>query len=136
MDREGLVSELLESADTIKELTIEMQRLEQKRRQLGIEYEEIEYHQYDAIWSDVDEKGKPRFSNEERRSKELAHRLRQDAEALGLRQKIYEARDEIEELAAESNRLRDRRIALLVALGAPLPSDSLGSEEGGKYPGY
>ena len=79
-------------------------------------------------------KGKAKYSNQERRHREAAYRLRRDAKAREVSKVFDEIRDEEREVVAEINRLQDKKIILLVALGAPLPSDTIDLEEDKKYP--
>jgi hypothetical protein len=81
----------------------------------------------------VDGKGKPIYSNEDRRRHEVAHRLRNDDTAIKVLSEIRQCRSEIDEIVIEVNRLQDRKLILLVAMGAPLPQDVIDREDRGKY---
>ena len=134
MDNERLVHELLAISDIIKELTTKKHRIDRRWSQTGQAYSDVEYELYDSVWRETDDKGKAKYSNEERRHREVAYRLRRDAKAREVSKVFDEIRDEEREVVAEINRLQDKKIILLVALGAPLPGDIIDLEEDKKYP--
>ena len=133
MDREGVTVELLELVDSIKTLTLNKQRLDRRSRKLRREFQEVVYRTSEAIYHEVNDKGKLSYSNEERRRGELSHRFRQDPEATAMQEQMAELDNEVGELVAEINRLQDRKVVLLVAMGAPLPEDTIESGDRRKY---
>jgi len=133
MDIEKATQELLDIADLIKELTLKKQKIENVLEPLRKEYSEIGYRLYDEVYEILDERGKPKYSNEDRRRLEAEHRLRNDKRAIELSREIRQHRNEIEEIVVEINRLQDRKLILLVAMGAPLPQDVINRENRGKY---
>ena len=136
MDNDEIVKELLQIADQIKELTLDKHNNFRELSNDRQSYSDEEYDVYVAIYSEIDEKGKTKYSNEERRRKELAYRKRHNKKITELSVKIDRARDEELIIIAEINRLQDRKIIYLVALGAPLPEDTLEKEENKKYPDF
>ena len=133
MEKEKTTKELLQIADTVKNLTIKMRNLERERQGLSEEYQEIEYKHYNDIFAVVDEKGKPLYSNENRRRREINHILRHDKQALQIRKQMKHYDEQIDKIVTEINRLQDRKLILLVSLGAPLPRDIIEGEEKKKY---
>jgi len=133
MERETAINELLRIADTLKEVHLKLRGLERERVDLSEKYREHEYRHYVEVCNEVDERGKSVYTNADRRRREVWHRLRNDDEVVELRAKMREHDKMIEDVVGEHNRLQDRKITLLVALGAPLPSDVLGKSEGQKY---
>ncbi len=135
MDTEKVTMELLEIIDYVKELELKKNKIERALSPLREEYAEIRYHLCDQVYETVDEKGKLKYSNEDRRQSEVQHRLRTDKRAVELLNEIKQYRDEIEEIITEINRLQDRKLVLLVSMGAPLPQDTMNREEKGRYIG-
>lgn len=133
MNRENTTEELLRIADQIKELTVRLRKSGTRSTQLMRELDELRYKHYQDVWATVDDKGKPVYSNEERRRHEVEHRVRNDSKGKKMLDDLDNLRNEQDELATEINRLEDRKTILLVSLGAPLPQDTLDHEEKSKY---
>jgi len=132
MERDKVIEELLQIADRIKYLTLELQRLGRERQDLQEKYSEIEYRHYTEVCFAV-ENGKPIYTNEDRRRHEVRHRLRDDKDAIGQRTKRKGLDEKEEQVNSELNRLQDRKLILLVSLGAPIPHDVLEKSEDSKY---
>ena len=133
MEREDITKQLLEIADTIKELTLRKRTIEAKLAPLRDGYRELGYGFYIKVNEAVDERGKPLYTNEDSRRRGVEHRLRNDDGAIKLRAETRRYDGEIDEIVAEINRLQDRKLILLVTLGAPLPEDVIEREDRGKY---
>lgn len=134
MEREDITKELLEIADSIKDLTLRKRMIDAKLDPLQDGYRELEYDFYTKVCRTMDEMGKPKYTNEDRRRREVHHRLTKDNRSIKLETEMKQYRDEIYEIVAEINRLQDRKLILLVTLGAPLREDTIEREGGGKYP--
>ncbi len=128
-----MIEELLQIADRIKDLRLELKRLQREHRDLWKKRDELEYRHYTEIYNAVDEKGKLIYTKEDRRRREVEHRLRNDKEAIELNTKSKEFSEKEERISSEIERLQDRKITLLVALGAPIPSNVLEESEDSKY---
>ncbi len=133
MDMKDTTAELLDIADHIKELILRKHQIEKSRVPLINAYQNIRYTVYNQVCEAVDEKGKLKYSNEDRRRQEVEHRLRNDDATVKLVSEMQKNRSEIGEIIAEINRLQDRKLILLVAMGAPLPQNIVDKEGEGKY---
>lgn len=135
MDTEKITMELLDIIDRIKELELKKDKVEKALSPLREEYAEIRYHLYDQVYETLDEKGKLKYSNEDRRESEVQHRLRNDKRAVELQNERTQYLDELSKIITEINRLQGRKLVLLVSMGAPLPQDIMDREEKGRYIG-
>jgi len=133
MERDKVIEELLQIADRIRDLTLELKRLGRAHQDLHEKYSELGYRHYTEVCNAVKEKGKPIYTNEDRRRHEVEHRLRNDKDAIELRTKRKGLDEKEEQVVSELNRLQDRKLILLVSLGAPIPHDVLGKSEDSKY---
>jgi len=133
MKREDVTKELLDIADTIKELALRKNGIEAELEPLQDSYRELGYDFYTKVCEAVDERGKALYTNEDRRRREVEHRLRNDDKAIKLRVEMRQYREEIDKIMVEVNRLQDRKLILLVTLGAPLPEDVIERENRSKY---
>jgi len=131
--REDITKQLLEIADTIKELTLRKRMIDAKLAPLRDGYRELGYAYYTKVYEAVDERGKPLYTNADSRRREVEHRLRNDDGAIKLWAETRRYDGEIDEIVAEINRLQDRKLMLLVTLGAPLPEDVIEREDRSKY---
>ena len=129
MEKEDITKELLEIADSIKDSTVTKINVDGVVEGLRDDYREFAYDFYTKVCGTMDEKGKPIYTNEDMRRREVNHKIKNDDKASNIQREMKRYRDELGKLLAEINRLQDRKIILLVTLGAPLPEDIIGRED-------
>jgi hypothetical protein len=115
--REQILDEILNNADRIKELELQLLEINEKGYPLTDEYEELGFKYLTEIESANDARSRELYLDEYRKSKEMEHRLRVDKRGRELMAKIREFDIEQKKCKLEIANLKEKKIPLEVKAG-------------------
>jgi len=124
MSNKQIEKELFEIVEKRKELILKKQAFEIDIRPLREKIRRIQNEHMKAILEAVDPKGKPIYSNEEKRRVEWRYRTHNDENYNSLGEKIETINRELSDVITELNYLAEKRESLLLVVmlrtGTPL----------------
>jgi hypothetical protein len=118
---EDIADRLLEIANRLYEIQKRMLAISREARPIRGSLSTLRDRVYVEVRQEVNEKGKPSFSNERLRAIEVRRRLDEHPEYLADRPRLRELEEEEKDCSAEWNHLIDLKEILYVRSGVILP---------------